>query len=163
MGLETVHPEVLERLNKRMTVEHFRQAARRLADFGADLRVFLLVHPPFMDPADAFQWAQRSVDEAFDCGATVVSLIPTRAGNGAMDELRQAGLFTPPTLAELERAVEYGLELKRGRVFADLWDLERFSDCPSCFAARRERLLRMNLAQRTCPPVSCEQCGGGAR
>src|SRR5262249_13617703 len=30
LGLETVHPSVLERLNKRMTIDDFRRAAERL-------------------------------------------------------------------------------------------------------------------------------------
>jgi hypothetical protein len=44
-------------------------------------------------------------------------------------------------------------------VFADLWNLDRFSDCPSCFTARRDRLHRMNLEQRACPSIACTQCG----
>jgi hypothetical protein len=123
------------------------------------MRVFLLVQPPFLSPAEGADWARRSVDVAFDCGATVVSFIPTRAGNGALDELGAAGQFAPPRLEALERAVEYGLGLGRGRVLADLWDLERFSDCSACLPARRRRLHRMNLAQTTLPPVACGRCG----
>jgi hypothetical protein len=50
----------------------------------------------------------------------------------------------------------------RGRVFADLWDLDRFSDCAACFAFRRERLHRANLEQRLGPAVSCPRCEGSA-
>ena len=48
MGLETVHPKILERLNKKMTTEQFATAARRLREHDIDLRVFILVKPPFM-------------------------------------------------------------------------------------------------------------------
>jgi hypothetical protein len=48
--------------------------------------------------------------------------------------------------------------LRRGRVFADLWNLEAFSDCAECFIARRERLRMMNHSQAAQPPVDCLQC-----
>ena len=51
------------------------------------------------------------------------SLIPTRAGNGAMEELARQGHFAPPSLDALEAAMEYGLALRTGRVFLDLWDI----------------------------------------
>ena len=51
MGLETAHPEVLAGLNKRMTLDQFSTAANFLRRNGIDLRVFILVQPPFM-PAD---------------------------------------------------------------------------------------------------------------
>jgi len=155
MGLETVEPTVLQRLNKRMTLDQFASAASRLANMGVALRAFVLVKPPFMDEAQALYWAQRSIDFAFTCGATVVSLIPTRAGNGALEALAARGEFSPPRLDTLEQALAYGVGLGRGRVFADLWDLERFADCQVCFEARRERLLAMNLGQVTPSGISC--------
>ncbi len=137
MGLETVHPEILPKLNKRMTVQQFRVAADFLRANAIDLRVFILVKPPFMQEDEAVEWAARSVDFAFDCGATAITLIPTRGGNGAMEELA----FMPPRLETLEAAFEYGLGLRRGRVFVDLWDV-RSDD-----AGRLERLRELNLTQ----------------
>src|SRR5271170_5552415 len=105
MGLETVHPQILERLNKRMTTDQFASAAALLREHDIDLRVFILVKPPFMCEEEAVYWAERSLDFAFDCGATAATLIPTRAGNGAMEELTGIGEFSPPSLATLEGAV----------------------------------------------------------
>jgi radical SAM enzyme (TIGR01210 family) len=158
MGLETAHPEILERLNKRMTLEQFRTAARFLAQQKIDLRVFILVRPPWLSEEEGVEWAKRSIDFAFDCGASVCSLIPTRAGNGAMEALAAGGEFTPPSLASLERALEYGLERKAGRVFADLWELEKFFRCPVCSESRAERIRQMNMAQTTTSPVRCPRC-----
>src|SRR5580698_6674305 len=87
MGLETAHPEVLKRLNKRMTLDLFAASAKSLRVQGIDLRAFILVQPPFMKPDESLHWAQRSLDFAFDCGATAASLIPARGGNGAMETL----------------------------------------------------------------------------
>jgi hypothetical protein len=159
MGLETVHPEVLARLNKRMTLGQFAQTAAFLRENDIALRVFILVQPPFMNAGEALHWAERSLDFAFDCGATVASLIPTRTGNGALEALQQSGDFSPPRLATLEAAVEYGIAQGRGRVFADLWDLERFADCAHCFTARAQRLDAMNRQQELLPVVTCDRCG----
>ena len=161
MGLETAHPEVLERLNKRMTLDQFARAAEFLAAHQIDLRVFILVQPPFETPESALEWAQRSLDFAFLCGATAASLIPTRLGNGAMEELAGAGYFSPPSLALLEAAHDYGIGLGLGRVFADLWDLSRaVPGCEQCYAARLTRIHSMNLDQKVLPHIECGLCGG---
>ena len=159
MGLETAHPDVLEKLNKRMTLDDFKRAADFLRGHDIALRAFVLVKPPFLDDDGALEWAKRSLEFAFDCGAAVVSLIPTRPGNGALEALAEQNKFSPPKLVTLEAAVEYGIGLERGRVFADLWDLEKFGDCAVCFEARRQRLRQMNLTQTLAPAVDCERCG----
>ena len=156
LGLETAHPDVLAKLNKRFTLDDFARAAEFLRREGIALRVFVLVRPPFMTEAEGLEWAVRSAEFAFDCGATVVSLIPTRFGNGALEALATVGQFAPPHLASLEAALEQGIALGRGRVFADLWDLEKFSNCPACYPARRERLNQMNLRQCSGPGIECE-------
>jgi hypothetical protein len=158
MGLETVHPTILQRLNKHMTLDQFREGADLLAGNGIDLRVFILVKPPFLREDEALEWAQRSLDFAFECGAAAATLIPTRAGNGAMEALAARGDFAPPSLATLEAALEYGLVVRKGRVFADLWDLRRFSNCEACYDARASRLQRMNLDQTIPTRVECGGC-----
>ena len=158
MGLETAHPAALERLNKGFTLEQFARAARRLRARGASLRVFLLVGVPFVPRQEQEVWIARSVSFAFECGASAVSLIPTRSGNGALEALQAAGEFQPPALGDLEAAFARGLANGSGRVFADLWDLRAFSACASCFDARYERLRCMNLEQRLLAPVRCTAC-----
>ena len=159
MGLETAEPSALNRLNKRFTLGDFQKAANFLRENGFALRTFLLVHPPFLASPIREEWMRKSMDFAWNCGTSVVSLIPARGSHGAMEELARMGEFAEPGLMDLEAAVEYGLGTRRGRVFADLWDLQRFSRCSHCFTPRRDRLARMNLAQRLEPPVSCS-CNG---
>ncbi len=142
LGLETVHPDVLPRLNKGMTLADFTRAAGDLRAAGAAVRAFILVRPPFLTDAEGLEWAKRSLDFAFAAGVQCCSLIPTRAGNGAMEELAAQGHFAPPSLDAVEAAFEYGLSLKAGRVFVDLWDI----GAPD--AARVARLARMNLSQK---------------
>ncbi len=160
IGLETAHPEALARLNKGMTTEDFRRAAAVLLKRGIPVRAFVLVGLPFLTPEESREWCRRSVEFAFDCGCTAVALIPTRAGNGALDALAEAGDFTPPTLPMLEACLADGIALKRGRVFADLWDLQRLTACKACFPGRAARLAHMNLGQTIAPGVPCPDCGG---
>jgi radical SAM enzyme (TIGR01210 family) len=161
MGLETVHPEVLPKLNKRMTVADFERATRFLSAQDIPVRAFILLRPPLLDEEEGLEWANRSVEWAFRIGVECCVLIPTRAGNGAMDELQSQGLFHPPSLASLERALAHGIGLRRGRVFADLWNIEQLFACSRCGLARAERLRRMNLEQIVLPVIACD-CGGSA-
>lgn len=160
MGLETVHPEALRFLNKGITAEGFAAATRSLRERGCFVRAFALVKPPLLSEREGVEWACRSVEFAFEAGVSTVSLIPTRGGNGAMEELAGEGLFSPPRLASLEAAMEHALGLNAGVALADLWDLAQFSNCPVCFEARQARLQRMNLSQAAEPRVACGACGG---
>jgi uncharacterized Fe-S cluster-containing MiaB family protein len=151
VGLETAHADVLARLNKRMTLDDFSRAAGFLRDHDIDVRAFILLQPPFMSAGEAVEWGCRSIDVAFDAGASVCSVIPTRGGNGAMEAVGAV----LPHLTALESVVEYGVVSGRGRVFADLWDVDRFFTC-RCSADRATRLRIMNRTQRIPAPIVCD-------
>ena len=162
MGLETANPTALDLLNKRFTIDQFRSAAAALRARGIALRVFLLISPPFVSDEDQDAWLIQSIDVAFASGASVVSLVPTRSGNGAVERLAAAGLFREPSLEDVERSLAIGLAAAggRGRVVVDLWDLQRFASCPACFERRKTRLHTMNLAQTvSAPSAACACCG----
>ena len=151
MGLETAHPEALDKLNKRFTLRGFADAADALERRGVALRVFLLISPPFVPLGEQDEWLRRSLDAAFDCGASVVSLVPTRPGNGTMEALIDLGEFTSPGIDDIERSFALALQHARGRgrVFVDLWDLERFAGPATSLDSTRARLHAMNLEQRS--------------
>jgi radical SAM enzyme (TIGR01210 family) len=107
MGLETIHPAALDALNKRMTTDDFAQAADGLKRRGVSLRVFLLISPPFVPPEEQDAWLLRSVEFARQCGASVISLIPARGGNGAMEALTAQGLFRAPTADDVLRSYDF--------------------------------------------------------
>jgi hypothetical protein len=54
-----------------------------------------------------------------------------RRGRGGSYSIPTRG-FAPPRIETLEASQEYGLRLLGGRVFADLWDLEKFAVCANC-------------------------------
>lgn len=158
MGLETVHPQVLNRLNKRMTLADFEAATEFLTSHGILVRAFILLRPPFLNESEGIFWAKRSLDFAFDVGTECCTIIPTRRGNGALEWLQERGLFSPPLMTSLEEVVEYGVQLKRGRVLADLWDIDKFLHCKKCSQTRVQRLHHINLYQHIQPRVECESC-----
>jgi radical SAM enzyme (TIGR01210 family) len=162
MGLETANPDALERLNKRVTIEQFSAAAAGLRNRGVALRVFALICPPFIAATEQDRWLLESIACALSCGAGVVSLIPTRAGNGAMEALTADGLYEPPSLTAIEQSFDLALaHAGRTRVFVDVWDLERFSRCGHCFDARKKRLQAMNLTQHATARIACVHCDHG--
>jgi uncharacterized Fe-S cluster-containing MiaB family protein len=161
LGLETIHPQALPRLEKRISVDDFDQAADRLRSWDLDLRVFVLVGTPFVPPTESLEWTVATVEHALDRGARLVALNPVRGGNGEMERLAATGEFTPPTLGDLEDALDACLDLPRAReavVVADLWDVELLATCPGCSEARIERLRRLNLTGRPEPRVECGVC-----
>jgi hypothetical protein len=158
MGLETVHPEILPRLNKGMTLDNFARAVELLLKHDMAARAFILLRPPFLSEDEGIEWAMKSLDFAFSLGVGCCSIIPTRTGNGIMEQLAEEGAFSPPTIRSLERVLEYGLSLARGRVFADLWDIGRFYDCRECGPHRAARIATMNLSQRRETQVDCPRC-----
>ena len=109
-----------------------------------------------MTEAEGVEGACRSIDFAFSVGVECCAVIPTRAGNGALDALAAEGQFQAPTLDSLEAVAVYGLGLGQGRVFADLWAVERIATCDRCSPARIERLRTLNLTQPIPALVPCE-------
>jgi radical SAM enzyme (TIGR01210 family) len=105
MGLETVHPAALDALNKRMTTDDFARAAGELHRRDISLRVFVLIGPPFVPADEQDAWLLKSVAFAEECGASVISLIPTRAGNGAMAALTKQGLFRELSAEDVQRSL----------------------------------------------------------
>jgi len=164
LGLETIHPGVLPRLNKGMSVDDFAKAIEFLNGNGIRTRAFILLRPPYLSEEAGREWALKSIEYAFSRGVNCCSVIPTRGGNGIMEQLALDGEFERPRLSSLEWILEQGLrvvaERARGeRVFVDLWDLERFRECPECFEGRRVRLEEMNRTQKMTPGIFCA-CGG---
>lgn len=157
MGLETIHPKVLPALNKNFSIVDFKKAASYFRDRSVEMRVFLLLNPPFLtDEKENYEWCMKSVDFAFEEGVKACTIIPTREGNGIMEKLKISGDYVPPKLSALENVFADALSLNRGRVFCDTWDLGLFSDCPDCFEARKKRLEMMNLTQKVKPEIVCD-------
>jgi radical SAM enzyme (TIGR01210 family) len=162
VGLETIHPVAAAQLNKRLDLARFDQAAGFLSEHDIDLRVFVLLSAPHVPVEESVEWTVRTVEHAVERGASVVSIIPVRGGNGEMERLAALGHFAQPTLSQLEESLDRCVQLTRTVVTADLWDVEQLPGCEQCRSERVERLRRLNVTGRAEPRISCVVCGGGA-
>jgi radical SAM enzyme (TIGR01210 family) len=156
IGLETTNPEVLPLLNKRMDLNDFQRAVEFLSSHRIESRAFILLRPPFLSEPEGVEWAKKSIEFAFNSGIGCCAVIPTRAGNGAIEQLQKDGYFTPPDIASLEEVLEYGIELKSGIVLGDLWDIHKFSRCNNCLDLRVNRISEMNLTQQIQKGIKCD-------
>lgn len=156
MGLETIHPDVLPKLNKQLNPEEFKEAAAFLRNHEINIRAFILLNPPFLiGEQENIEWTLKTVQFAFESGVGCCSIIPTRPGNGIMEKLHEEGFYVPPSLKALEEVFENALKFKQGRVFVDTWDIAFLSNCPLCFEARKNRLNQMNLSQKFQQRIAC--------
>src|SRR6266550_7140956 len=70
------------------------------------------------------------------------------------------GAFVPPTLAQLEYALEQCRGIRSAVVTADLWDIDELPGCESCRPQRVARIQTMNLSPSPEPPapIPCSVC-----
>ena len=156
MGLETIHPGVLPKLNKQLTPEDFRNATKFLNQHNIDVRAFVLLNAPYITHSqESIEWTLRSIQFAFESGVDRCSVIPVRPGNGVMDVLWKEGNYMPPSLNMLEEVFEKALLSKQRQVFVDTWEIGFLSKCSVCFDARKKRLEQMNLEQKILPGIAC--------
>ncbi len=117
MGLETVDPLVLPKLNKSMTLDDFERTTHDLLAHNIFVRAFVLLRTPWHSEEEGAHWAKESIDFAHSIGVECVSVIPLRENPRYIDEE-----FIPPRLEVLGDVVAYGLSKNKGRVFGDAWD-----------------------------------------
>ena len=159
MGLETIHPVAIAESNKRLQLSQFDRAVSFLRQNEIDVRAFVLLGAPYVPAAEAVEWTVRTVDYAVQRGATVVSIIPVRGGNGELERLQSLGQFTPPTLGQLEDSFSAAQRFADAVVTADLWDVERLPGCELCKSERVGRLRRANLTGELDAVSNCSACG----
>ncbi len=117
LGLETVDPDVLPKLNKSMTLDDFKKATEDLLSHDIFVRAFVLLRTPWHSEEEGAYWAKESIDFAHSIGVECISIIPLRQNPRNIDED-----FIPPRIEVLNEVVAYGLSKNKGRVFGDAWD-----------------------------------------
>ena len=131
LGVETVHPEALPRLNKGLDLEDLRRAAANLRSWHQEIRTFVLIGAPYVPEAESVDWTVRSCEFSLESGAVAVSLIPLRP---VVDQQ------TAPSLEQVEEAWTRCRGLSPA-VQLDVWDLDRLV-VPGNGSAERVARLR---------------------
>lgn len=117
MGLETIDPNVLPKLNKNMTLDDFERATALMINRGINVRAFVLLRTPWQTEEEGIDWAKASIDYAQSIGVECISVIPMRTNP------RQPDLpIRKPIQESLDEVVAYGKSKNNGRVFGDSWD-----------------------------------------
>ena len=116
MGLETVSPADLPRLNKNMTLDDFERATTAMLEHHIFVRAFILLRTPWQNEEEGIYWAKESIDFAQRIGVECCTVIPLRENE------RLEVTFEPSTVDALEEVVAYGVSKNKGRVFGDSWD-----------------------------------------
>ena len=165
LGVESLQPGMLRRLNKGMSRDDIDRALAFHDQHGIDTRAFVLVRPPWCAEGEAIAWTQLTLRHLLGRGVRHISLIPTRAGNGWLDRLQTEGRFEPPTIETLEtlhrwalQQVAAGTANATSVITVDLWDWPPAGACPHCAGARGETLHRQNLTQQVMPSTHCHDC-----
>ena len=122
VGLETVQPRWLKRLEKKMSRDDFSRYASELKNIGAGLRVFLILGVPGCDVTEAVRWTRLSLRHAIACGARHVSVIPARTGHGWKGRAHELPEFSPTNLGEIHQDLLRDAD-QQTVVTMDLWDL----------------------------------------
>ena len=117
MGLETVDPSVLPRLNKNMTLDDFERATTNLLEHDIFVRAFILLRTPWQNEEEGVYWAKESIDFAQSIGVECCTVIPLRP-NTRIENVD----FEPPLKESLDEVVAYGISQNKGRVLGDMWD-----------------------------------------
>jgi hypothetical protein len=168
MGLETIDPNAMKWLNKSMSLEQFQKAVEFLNGEEIFVRSFVLLQPLGTRVEESVEWALKSCRQAAAWGSQRVSLIPTRSGNGFVEDVASQIGWEPPTASQLETAFnallvspqEKGVHGARSSIYTvDLWDWKTLAGtCEVCSQWRHDRLERMNQLQRVLeshPPRAC--------
>jgi hypothetical protein len=168
MGLETMDPNAMKWLNKSMSLEQFQKAVEFLNGEEIFVRSFVLLQPLGTRVDESVEWALKSCRQAAAWGSQRVSLIPTRSGNGFVENVATQIGWEPPTASQLETAFnallvspqEKGVHGARSSIYTvDLWDWKTLAGtCEVCSQWRHDRLERMNQLQRVLeshPPRAC--------
>lgn len=167
MGIETVHPDVLARLGKSMTLEDLERAAEICVSNGIHMRGFVLLHAPSLgveemqDIEIARKWTLKSITEAKRMGFGALSLIPLRpellaihSNEPLSPQLNEIRTSQAPSLEEIEFTFDAAflslepnhsevLSSSQMRLFLDLWDLQHHPE-----KDRIESLRQMNETQK---------------
>jgi len=107
VGLETINDEIREQcINKGFTLKEFEVAAKLIISI-LNLRVYVLVKPPFITEVEAIYDAIASIKYCFDIGASVVSLETVTVQDYTLtDLLYHNGLYRTTWLWSLAKIIK---------------------------------------------------------
>ena len=134
IGVESIDPRVLPRLNKSVTADQIAAAFDRLHGWDIDTRAFVLIPPPLLPDSEVVESVAETVRWTVGRGVGVVSLLPLRPTQ--MPDARR------PRIEEVAAVLARCPVALPQRLLVDTWDADQWTD-----AAGRGSLQHWNRHQ----------------
>ncbi|HHF55290.1 MAG TPA: TIGR01210 family radical SAM protein [Thermoplasmatales archaeon] len=152
MGLESANDRVLEySINKGFTFAEWRKAAEKVKEYGKELKVYILIKPPFLTEKDAIEDAVRSVEKVKDIADTI-SFNPVAIHSKTLVELLwRKKLYSPPWLWSVVKVIEEATEIYDGLIKCDVvagGKARGAHNCGKCDAAFIKAIRDFSLSQK---------------
>jgi hypothetical protein len=150
IGLETANDFIREYcINKGFTFEQFKKAAEILKKNGIQVKVYLLLKPPFLSEGEAIKDVIKSAEDVRKW-VDVVSLNLTNVpSNTYIEKLWHKGLYRPPWLwsavEALKRIKQLGIDVISDPVAAG--KRRSVHNCGRCDASVASAIRRFSLTQ----------------
>lgn len=121
MGLESAQDAVLEyTVNKGFSFSEWEGAAQRVKEMGRELKVYLLIKPPFLTERDAIRDAVRSAERVRDMADTISFNPVAIHGKTVVEYLWKRKLYVPPWLWSVVEVLKQTASLYGGLVKCDV-------------------------------------------
>jgi len=121
MGLESANNRVLEySINKGFTFEGWMEGARKVKEYGASLKVYILIKPPFLTEKDAIRDAYESVERVRDIADTISFNPVAIHGKTLVEYLWKRNLYRPPWLWSVVEVIKKSRKIFDGVIKCDV-------------------------------------------
>ena len=121
MGLESANDKVLKyAINKGFTFQQWKKSAERVIELGKELKVYILIKPPFLTEKEAIDDAIYTVEKVKDM-ANTISFNPVAIhGKTVVEFLWKHGLYRPPWLWSVIEILKESREIYNGLIKCDV-------------------------------------------
>lgn len=121
MGLESANDKILEySINKGFKYSEWRKWAEKVKEYGKELKVYILIKPPFLTEKDAIEDAIKSVEKIKDIADTI-SFNPLAIHSRTVVEfLWKKKLYRPPWLWSVVEVLKKSSEIYDGIIKCDV-------------------------------------------
>ncbi|MBR9679710.1 MAG: DUF5591 domain-containing protein [Candidatus Altiarchaeota archaeon] len=110
IGLEVADDDVLKKLGKQSTVQNFTDKAELIKQNGFGIRAYVLVNPPFCEPASCLD---KTMEFALECCEEIVMINTYPHRDAPLFDLWVQGKWRPADQAEFDKLTSKWLKHKQ--------------------------------------------------
>ncbi len=159
MGLESANDKVLKySINKGFTFQKWRKSAEKVKEYGKELKVYILIKPPFLTEKEAIEDAIYTVEKVSDIADTISFNPVAIHGKTVVEFLWKRGLYRPPWLWSVLKILKESKEMYDGLIKCDIvaGGKERGShNCGKCDENVMKIIKKFSLTQEFKEEIHC--------